>query len=250
MFTLPFTYFINLCEKVLNLLTGEDDLWEMVNTMYHLFFVSTGFFLCRFIYLAHKTSNNVVKIWPKQPKDKSVSTMIVIGSGGHTTEMLRLMRVMTPNLYCPRTYVMASSDKTSEFKVHVVEEHLATKASRKYRKYSIFKIPRSRNVGQSFITSFFSTVYSFMRCLPMMIYHRPELVLCNGPGTCIPICLIAFMLRTLFVSNTMIVFIESVCRVDSLSMTGKILYYFADVFLVQWPDLEQKYSRVAYVGRV
>lgn len=235
---------------MLNLLTGEDDLWDMFITAIHLLCVSTCFFLCRFVYLALKTSNNVVRILPKQPKDKCVSTMIVVGSGGHTTEMLQLMRVMTPSLYCPRTYVMASSDTTSEFKVHVLEEYLATKASRKYRKYSIFKIPRSRQVGQSFFTSAFSTLYSFLRCVPMMLYNRPELVLCNGPGTCVPICILAFLLRTLFLSNTMIIFIESVCRVESLSMTGKILYYFADVFLVQWPDLEQKYSRVAYVGRV
>lgn len=240
----------DLCERVLNLLTGEDDFWNMFITAVHLLCVSICFFGCRFIYLVIKTSTNVVRILPKQPKDKIISTMIVVGSGGHTTEMLRLMRVMTPSLYCPRTYVMASSDSTSEFKVHVLEEHLATKASRKYRKYSIFKIPRSRHVGQSFFTSAFSTLYSFLRCVPMMVYHRPELVLCNGPGTCVPICILAFLLRTLFLSNTMIVFIESVCRVETLSMTGKILYYFADIFLVQWPDLEQRYSRVAYIGRV
>ncbi|KAJ1526077.1 hypothetical protein ONE63_009242 [Megalurothrips usitatus] len=222
----------------------------MCITTFHLLTVATCFFLGRFYYLVRKTSSNVVKILPKQPKDKSMNTMIVIGSGGHTTEMLRLVKAMTPSLYCPRTYVMASSDATSEFKVHVLEEHLATKASRKYRKYSIFKIPRSRDVGQSFFTSAFSTLYSFLRCVPMMLQTRPELVLCNGPGTCVPICILAFLLRTFFLTNTIIVFIESVCRVESLSMTGKILYYFADVFLVQWKDLEHRYSRVAYVGRV
>lgn len=246
----PFTYFLDLCERVVNLLTGEDDVGDMLSTAFHLLCVSVWFFVFRFIYLAIKTANTVVKILPQQPSDKSMRTMIVMGSGGHTTEMYRLVSAMTPSLYSPRTYVMASSDTTSEFKVHCLEEHLASKATRKFRKYSIFKIPRSRSVGQSFFTSAFSTLYSFLRCVPMMLYRRPELVLCNGPGTCVPICIIAFLLRTLFLSNTMIIFIESICRVESLSMTGKILYYFADVFLVQWPDLEQKYSRVAYIGRV
>lgn len=247
---LIFTSSAGLCERVLNLLTGEDDLQEMLTTTIHLLCMSACFFTLRFMYLAYKTSHSVVRILPKQRKDSSMSTMIVIGSGGHTTEMLRLVKVMTPGLYCPRIYVMASSDSTSEFKVHVLEEHLAAKSNRKYRKYSIFKIPRSRHVGQSFFTSAFSTVYSFLRCVPMMLYYRPGLVLCNGPGTCVPICILAFLLRTFFLSNTMIVFIESVCRVESLSMTGKILYYFADVLLVQWPDLEQKYGRVAYIGRI
>lgn len=34
-----------------------------------------------------------------------------------------------------------------------------------------------------------------------------------------------------------VVFVESLCRVQSLSLTGRILYYLADRFVVQWPGL-------------
>lgn len=47
-------------------------------------------------------------------------------------------------------------------------------------------------------------------------------------------------------------YIESIARVKTLSLSGKILYVFrlADDFVVQWPQLVQKYPRSIYIGRV
>jgi hypothetical protein len=43
---------------------------------------------------------------------------------------------------------------------------------------------------------------------------------------------------------------ESIARVKSLSLSGKLLYPIADKFMVQWPDLVAKYPRSRYVGFV
>jgi len=42
------------------------------------------------------------------------------------------------------------------------------------------------------------------------------------------------------------------CRVESLSTTGKLLYYLgiADEVLVQWPQLSKKYLSSTYLGRL
>lgn len=86
----------------------------------------------------------------------------------------------------------------------------------------------------------------------LVVSFRPELVLCNGPGTCIPVCLWAYLLKFLCVWDTRIVYVESLCRVKSLSLSGLILYrlYIADFVYVQWPGLQQLYPRTHYVGRV
>jgi len=47
-----------------------------------------------------------------------------------------------------------------------------------------------------------------------------------------------------------VVFVESVCRVKTLSMTGLLLYLIADVFIVQWPQLALKYRLTTYIGRL
>jgi beta-1,4-N-acetylglucosaminyltransferase len=67
-------------------------------------------------------------------------------------------------------------------------------------------------------------------------------------GTCVPLCAAAMLLRFLGVGSTRIVFVESVCRVTSLSVTGLLLYPVADRFLVQWPQLQQRWPRTEHVG--
>ena len=73
-------------------------------------------------------------------------------------------------------------------------------------------------------------------------------------GTCVPICFAAFLLRILMFSDHFyrpyLIFIESFCRVKSLSLTGKLLYYFVDKFIVQWENLQIKYSKAEYIGKI
>jgi beta-1,4-N-acetylglucosaminyltransferase len=69
-------------------------------------------------------------------------------------------------------------------------------------------------------------------------------------GSCVPICISAFILRVLAVADTTIIFSESYCRVQSLSLSGKILYPICDRFVVQWPQLLTDYSRAEYPGRM
>lgn len=175
-------------------------------------------------------------------------TAIVIGSGGHTAEILKLIQNLNSVNYSPRLYIMASTDTSSEAKIHQIEETCLSRNGSGC--YKIIKIPRSRSVGQSYITSVFTTLFSFLASLPVMFGKRPELIICNGPGTCIPICIVGFMMRVLCLTNTRIVFIESICRVKTLSLSGKILLLFADVILVQWPKLQDCYKRTTYIGRL
>ncbi|EMP30807.1 UDP-N-acetylglucosamine transferase subunit ALG14 like protein [Chelonia mydas] len=75
-------------------------------------------------------------------------------------------------------------------------------------------------------------------------------ILCNGPGTCVPVCISALLLEILALKKVIIVYVESICRVETLSLSGKILYYFSDYFIVQWPALKTKYPKSIYLGRI
>lgn len=170
-------------------------------------------------------------------------TLIVLGSGGHTTEMLALVKELSEEKYSPRTYVLASSDEMS--RKRVLEQEAEAKD------YEVISIYRSRRVGQSYVTSVFTTIQSTLQCFPLVLRIRPDLVLCNGPGTCVPICLVAYLLKMLFIcTHTKIVFIESYCRVKTISLSGKILKYFVDLFIVQWPELSATCKDSIYLGKL
>lgn len=184
----------------------------------------------------------------KRSSQDKVKTVIVIGSGGHTSEMMYLIRSLNLQRYSPRLYVMASSDTWSEQKVHEFECNSKFESS--LSEYSVVKIPRSRKVHQSYLSSMFTTIYSTIVLIPDLLFFNPDLVLCNGPGTCVPVCVIAFLMKCCFISSNTIIFLESICRVKSLSLTGKILQWFADEIMVQWPELLLKCRRAKYIGRV
>lgn len=205
-------------------------MWLLVPTIF------SAYFSGRLMYLIFQNLTNTKSLKKsKQP----FRTLVVIGSGGHTAEMLRLMNSMNKLKFMPRLYLLADTDTTSRNRVENDENELD---------WSIATIPRSRHVNQSYLTSIFSTIYAFFITVPTVISFKPDLVLCNGPGTCVPVCLIAFIMKLFHYADTSIIFVESICRVKSLSLTGKLMYFIADLLIVQWPELRKKYGqRVKYL---
>lgn len=67
---------------------------------------------------------------------KAVKTLVVLGSGGHTVEMLKMVAALNPKKYSPRIYVVADTDKISNIKLLEVEKHF------KVRLFSTFMISR------------------------------------------------------------------------------------------------------------
>lgn len=202
----------------------------------------------RIIYVIHRSSK------PLQSKSpRSLSTLIVLGSGGHTAEMLNLLYVLQKERFKPRYYIAAATDNMSLQKARVFEDSLLSKeVLEEVGGAEFMQIYRSREVGQSYITSVGTTLVAIAHALWLMIKIRPQVILCNGPGTCIPLCVIAFLFKVLGIRWSSIFYVESIARVRKLSLSGLLLYklHMADQLFVQWPQLKEKYPRAHYVGRL
>jgi len=133
-------------------------------------------------------------------------TIVVFGSGGHTSEMMSLIDALPSQKYSPLIHVIADTDTTSESRV------AATKAR---TPDAIYSIPRSREVGQSYITSIITTCKAMLAALSIVWQTCPDLVLCNGPGTCLPIIYMTFLFRIMGLCVGNVVFVESFCRVQT-----------------------------------
>lgn len=175
---------------------------------------------------------------------KNVNIMILLGSGGHTGEMLRLIESLEWK-YFTRTWVLSSTDKSSLTKVQEVERSLPASSEPKY-----LMVPRARNINEGLLLSIKSTLTSFISisCTLIRLPVLPSILLLNGPGTSVPLAYFIFLLKFLGICKTRIVFIESLARVNSLSLSGMLLLPISDRFIVQWPNLSQKYKRAEYYG--
>eukprot|EP00960_Hanusia_phi_P034885 751344-Hanusia_phi.AAC.5 len=172
-----------------------------------------------------------------RPKKGGFKTLIVLGSGGHTTEMLSIASSLPITLIAEATFLIASTDKMSEIKLR-----------QKFPNATVMKTPRAREVKQSWITSVFTTLVASLHAMWFVFMMQPDLVLCNGPGTCVPIAYSAYFFRVFLMQRSKIIFAESIARVKSLSLSGKLLYPIADEFVVQWEELLKRAPRARYVG--
>ncbi|MCX8110000.1 MAG: UDP-N-acetylglucosamine transferase subunit ALG14 [Syntrophorhabdaceae bacterium] len=91
----------------------------------------------------------------------------------------------------------------------------------------------------------FTLMVSFFTIFRIFLKNRPDIIFSTGSEIAIPTF---FVGKFLFRART--IYMESLTRVHDLSMTGKILYKFSDVFLVQWKELTEKYNKAIYRGRL
>lgn len=77
----------------------------------------------------------------------------------------------------------------------------------------------------------------------ILVTKRPKIIISTGSAPAVWF----FYLGILF--GAKLIFVESIARVKSLSLTGRLVKPIADYFFVQWPDLA-KSTRSEYAGMV
>ncbi|MGH0158797.1 UNVERIFIED_CONTAM: hypothetical protein FKN15_065621, partial [Acipenser sinensis] len=87
--------------------------------------------------------------------------------------ILRLVASLSRS-YSPRHYVIADTDKMSEDKIRTLENSHKEKDTT--RQFTIQRIPRSREVQQSWSSSVLTTLYSLLYSLPLVFKLKPDLV--------------------------------------------------------------------------
>jgi UDP-N-acetylglucosamine:LPS N-acetylglucosamine transferase len=74
--------------------------------------------------------------------------------------------------------------------------------------------------------------------------RRPDVILSTGAGLAVPFFLIGRLL------GIRLVYVESVTRTESLSLSGRLVYPLASRFFVQWPAVAERFGRAEYAGGI
>lgn len=146
-----------------------------------------------------------------------VKICFTASSGGHTTELLQL----TPFLaQYPAIFIGEASQVKGHFQA----------------RYTLKQVNR-----QSF-KSLLDFVLSFPRVWRILAKEKPTHIVSTGAMCTLPVCLLGK------IKKIKIIYIESFARMEDLSLTGKLVYHFADLFIVQWETLAEKYEKAVYGG--
>ena len=82
------------------------------------------------------------------------------------------------------------------------------------------------------------------RSLKILHRERPDVVVCTGVLAMIPLCVEARL------TGRKLVYIESFAKVTSATLTGKLLYRWADRFYVQWAQMKEIFPEAVCLGGI
>lgn len=149
--------------------------------------------------------------------------MFISSTGGHLSELLQLepifskynYRILTektkPNMYLKDKY----SDKV-DFVLFGNRHH--------------------------FLRYFLVMPINAILIMYYLLKFRPETLITTGAHTCIFPCLLAKLF------GKQIIYIETFANLESKTMTGRMMYYIADTFIVQWKSMLKLYPKAKYLG--
>lgn len=84
----------------------------------------------------------------------------------------------------------------------------------------------------------------FIKSFIILFKEKPDCIISTGALAVYPICLLGKLM------GKKLIYIESFARVDSPSLTGKLIYKIADLFIVQWKEMLDFYPKAIYGGGI
>ena len=90
----------------------------------------------------------------------------------------------------------------------------------------------------------FKFLYNCLKSFILFIKIRPQYVVTTGTHTAVPMCYFAKLFRK------KVVFIETFANSQTKTMSGKMVYPIADLFIVQWEEMLKLYPKAIYGGGI
>lgn len=145
----------------------------------------------------------------------------VSSSGGHWEELMCLKEIIREN---DSFFVTEQGGQSDDFNLG-----------------KIYKVPQINRNENGFIIHLMKL---FFKALRILHKEKPTVLITTGALVAFPFCVCAKLM------NTKIIYIESFARVSNASLTGKLVYNMADLFLVQWENMKEIYPKAIYTGGI
>lgn len=149
--------------------------------------------------------------------------LFISSTGGHLSEMLQLKPLF------------------KKYDYHIVTEKTKSTIGLKdkYKNKVNYLAYGTKHYMFPYIFIF---TYNIFKSLFLYIKIRPKVIITTGTHTAVPMCYIG----KLFGSK--IIFIETFANSESKTLSGKLVYPIANLFIVQWESMLKLYPKAIYGG--
>lgn len=149
--------------------------------------------------------------------------LFISSCGGHLTELMQLKEMFKKYDYHVITEKTKSTkNMKNEYKNRI---HYLIYGTKDYMLTYPIKL----------LLNSFLSLYWFIKI-------RPKYIISTGAHTAGPICCIGKIF------GSKIIFIETFANITKPTITGKLIYKFADLFIVQWESMKKFYPNAVYGG--
>lgn len=174
-------------------------------------------------------TNTIMILWFQRVNNRMKRVAVVLGRGGHTAQTFALVDLLGAQFQY--LYLIGLLDPLTSKKIRISGYVMPVLAPR--------LLPQD-----SKIMAALRTIFTLFLSLLYFVIFRPVVVISCGTGLTVPVF---YSARFLGIKT---VFIESMSRVETLSITGRHLLGKTDLFFVQWPNLAERVSGAIYGGQL
>ena len=152
--------------------------------------------------------------------------LFISSTGGHLDELLQLKSLF------------------NDYDYHIITEKLVSNLSLKdkYPNRVNFLLYGSYTSLKNRLVYPFKLMYNTFKSFFLYWKIRPQYIVTTGAHTAGPMCLIGHIF------GSKIIYIETFANSVTKTKTGRIVYKFADLFIVQWESMLKLYPKAKYGG--
>jgi UDP-N-acetylglucosamine:LPS N-acetylglucosamine transferase len=111
-------------------------------------------------------------------------------------------------------------------------------------KSKLEKVGKIYVVGECNRQHLLKVLVVLVRSIRIILRERPDVVISTGAAVG---CIICFLGK---ITGAKIVWVDSITNVDRLSLSGRLVWHIADLFLTQWQQLAEQYKNIEYAGKI
>jgi UDP-N-acetylglucosamine:LPS N-acetylglucosamine transferase len=148
--------------------------------------------------------------------------LFIASTGGHLSEILKLDKVMKKY----KSYLVTEkTDTTKELSVKYIK-----------------RIDYLLYCNKSHLSYIYKAPFNLIKSLIIFLKIKPDVIITTGAHTGVGMCYIGKLFRK------KIIYIETLANIETKTLSGKLVYPIADLFIVQWESMLKLYPKAVLGG--